>query len=53
MAFTVAVLYLVFKSSDIVKIFLDNLILLVYLNNNHEIYLHNVFEVALENDKNI
>ena len=53
MVFTAPVLYIAFTSSEIVKIFLDNLIVLVYLDNNPEIYFNNFFVVARKNEKNI
>ena len=40
MIFTGPVLYLAVTSSEIVKIFLDSLIVLVYLDNNPEIYFN-------------
>ena len=51
MVFTGPVLYLAFTSNEIVKIFLDNLIVLVYLNNNPEIYSDYFFAVARKDDK--
>ena len=51
MVFTGPVLYLAFTSSEIVKIFLDNLIVLVCLDNNPKIYFDYFVEVARKNDK--